>query len=308
MRACISQVSTLMNPFESDASAYRNGGWSAVELWLTKLETYLEGHTIAEAAGLFESAGLVPVAAAGQGGLLLSRDAGHPVHWDHFRRRLDLLAELRIPTLILAADAAPGGGASWTPGADDLARAAVALGEAAELAGSAGVRIALEFQKTSPICACLETAVAMVAQCGSPNAGVCLDAFHFQTGPSKLEDLDGLPAELIAWVQLCDLTGVTRELAGDADRILPGDGEIPLIAILDRLEAIGYDGHVALELLNPHLWRIPADRVADMGRQAMSRVLGRRDNSGTPEGPNRPGAGIGTGTGAPADADREGGP
>ncbi len=297
MRACISQVSTLMNPFESDAAAYRNGGWSAVELWLTKLETFLESHTVAEAAAVFASSGIVPVAAAGQGGLLLSRDAGHPIHWDHFRRRLDLLAELRIPTLILAADAAPGGGASWTPGADDLARAAVALGEAGELAGSVGVRIALEFQKTSPICACLETAVAMVAQCGSPNAGVCLDAFHFQTGPSKLDDLEGLPAELIAAVQFCDLTGVTRELAGDADRILPGDGEIPLASILDRLDAIGYDGHVTLELLNPHLWRIPADRVADMGRQALARVLAHRDNPGK-EGGGR----------ARADAVHEGGP
>jgi 2-keto-myo-inositol isomerase len=298
MKACISQVTTLMNPFESDASAYRHGGWPAVELWLTKLESFVEGHSAAEAAALFESSGVVPAAAAGQGGLLLSQGAGRAAHWDHFRRRLDLLAELKVPTLILAADSAPGGGRAWTPEADDLARAAAALGEAAELAGTAGVRIALEFPKTSPICACLETAVALVVQCGSPHAGICLDAFHFHTGPSKLADLEGLPAELIAWVQLCDLSGVPRELAGDADRILPGDGDIPLGAILDRLEANGYGGHVALELLNPQLWRIAADRVSDMGRRALGRVLGRRDDPGAP--PARGEAG--------SDADREGGP
>jgi 2-keto-myo-inositol isomerase len=239
------------------------------------------------------------VAAAGQGGLLLSRGVGRAAHWDHFRRRLALLAELGVPLLIVAADSAPGGAEGGAPGMEDLARAAASLGEAAELAGSFGVRIALEFQKSSPICACLDTAAALVAQCGSRNAGVCLDAFHFQTGPSKLEDLDGLPGELIAWVQLCDLSGMPRELAGDADRILPGDGDLPLRAIVERLAGCGYRGHVSLELLNPHLWQVAADRVADMGRRAMLRVLGPHLEES-----------VATRAGGVAgpDADREGGP
>ncbi len=89
MKPCISQVTTLMNPFESDASAYRSGGWTAVELWLTKLEAFVQAHSAAEARSLFESAGVRPVAAAGQGGLLLSRGAGRDAHWGHFRRRLE---------------------------------------------------------------------------------------------------------------------------------------------------------------------------------------------------------------------------
>ena len=54
---------------------------AAVELWLTKLETYLEGHTIDELRGLLDSHGLVPAAAAGQGGLLLSRGDEREIHW-----------------------------------------------------------------------------------------------------------------------------------------------------------------------------------------------------------------------------------
>jgi 2-keto-myo-inositol isomerase len=270
MKPCISQVTTLMNPFESDASSYRSGGWEFVELWLTKLETFVQGHSAAEARSLFEAAGVRPVAAAGQGGLLLSRGAGREAHWELFRYRLGLLRELGVSTMIVAADSAAGA----APSLEDFARAAAALGEAAELAGSFGVRIALEFQKSSPFCASLETATALVAQCGSPNAGVCVDAFHFQTGPSKLEDLDGLPGEVIAWVQLCDVIATPRELAGDSDRVLPGDGDFPLAAIVERLARTGYDGHVSLELLNPHLWQIQADRVAGIGQQALRRVLG----------------------------------
>jgi len=272
MKPCISQVTTLMNPFESDASSYRSGGWDSVELWLTKLEAFVQGNSAAEARSVFESAGVRPVAAAGQGGLLMSRGARRDEHRAQLHRRLELLRELGITTLIVAADSAAAVGRSTD--IEDFARAAAALGEAAELAGSFGVRIALEFQKSSPICASLETAAAMVAQCGSPNAGVCLDAFHFQTGPSKLEDLDGLPSELIAWVQLCDVMGTPRELAGDSDRVLPGDGDFPLAEIIDRLARTGYDGHVSLELLNPHLWQVQADRVAGIGQQALRRVMG----------------------------------
>ena len=44
MKPCISQATTLSTPFEADVSAYARGGRSAVELWLTKLETFLETH------------------------------------------------------------------------------------------------------------------------------------------------------------------------------------------------------------------------------------------------------------------------
>ena len=137
------------------------------------------------------------------------------------------------------------------------------------------MRLALEFQKSSPICSCLETALALIAQSGAANAGVCLDVFHYYTGPSKFEDLAYLSPRNLAWVQVCDVSGTPRELAGDGDRILPGEGDFQLGPIVEHLGRIGYDGYVSLEVLNPHLWQVAADRVADLGRQALRRVLGR---------------------------------
>jgi 2-keto-myo-inositol isomerase len=270
MKPCISQATTLSTTFEEDLSAYARGGWTAVELWLTKLESYLETHSIAEARGLLDAQGLSPVAASFQGGLLLSRGAERQVHWDHFQRRLGLLQELGVPLLVVAADF----NSELVP--DDYGRAAASLSEAAEVARGASVRLALEFQKTARFCASLDTTLALIAQCNAEGLGVCLDVFHYYTGPSKFEDLAYLTPENLAWVQVCDLSGTPRELAGDADRILPGEGDFQLEPILDHLERIGYDGYVSLEVLNPQLWQIPADRVADFGFQAICRVLGRR--------------------------------
>ena len=269
MKPCISQATTMSTPLEADLPAFQSGGWRAVEFWLTKLETYLQGHTIGELRHLLDSLSMVPAAAAGQGGLLLSRGAERETHWSLFRSRLAILEELQIPILIVASDFLR------EPSSEDYHRAAGMLGEAAELAGDQGVRIALEFQKSSGFCTSLDTALALVDQCGSKHAGVCLDLFHYYTGPSKYEDLVYVSRENLAWVQVCDLSSTPRELAGDRDRILPGDGDFQINPILDHVGRIGYDGYVSLEVLNPQLWQVPADRVADLGYQAVCRVLGQ---------------------------------
>jgi len=273
MIPCISQATTMSTSLEADLAAYSRGGWTAVELWLTKVETYLRDHEVSDLRGLLESNGLRAAAAASQGGLLLSRGAERAAHWEHFRSRLAVLKDLGVPTLVVAVDFHR----ELKP--EDYPLAAASLSEAGELAGASGVKLALEFQKGAAFCSSLDTTLALIAQCRSPHVGVCLDLFHYYTGPSKFEDFAYLNRENLAWVQVCDLSGTPRELAGDADRILPGEGDFEIGPILDHLGAVGYDGPVSLEVLNPHLWRVPADRVADLGFQAVRRVLGKWDRS-----------------------------
>ena len=273
MKLCISQATTMSTTFEADLDAYALAGWSHVELWLTKLEACLQGRTTAEVRALLDERGIQAVAAAGQGGLLLSSGDERTTHWDLFRKRLDLLASLEVSTLVVAVDF------TREITGEDYGRAVASLAEAAGLARGAGVRLAVEFQKTSKFCASLDTAIALVAQVSDPQVGVCLDLFHYYTGPSKFEDLGYLSPSNLAWVQVCDLSGVPRELAGDADRILPGEGDFQLDPILDHLAAIGYDGFLSLEVNNPQLWAVPPDRLADAGLRAMSRALGSRTPS-----------------------------
>lgn len=267
MIPCISQATTLSTPFESDLPAFANAGWPAVELWLTKLEEFLRTHSVAEARSILADNGITALGAATQGGLLLSRGEARAAHWEHLRRRLEVLQALGVTTLVIAADFAA------EPTGEDLSRAAQSLSEAGALAGSHGVRLALEFQKGARFCASLDTTLALIAQSEAANVGVCLDLFHYYTGPSKFEDLAYLSRENLAWVQVCDLAGVPRELAGDADRIFPGDGDFQAGPILEHLARIGYDGGVSLELLNPRLWEIAPYALADAGLRAVARML-----------------------------------
>ena len=70
-----------------------------------------------------------------------------------------------------------------------------------------------------------------------------------------------------------DVLGVPRELAGDSDRILPGEGDFSLKPIVEHLRAIGYDGWVSLELFNPTLWQLKPAQVAELGLAALNRLL-----------------------------------
>lgn len=267
MTPCISQACTLPAAFADDVAGYADGGCTAVEVWLTKLETHLETHSIEETRRLLADRGVTPAAAAYQGGLLLSQGDARKVAFDHYRRRLDLCQGFGIKTLVLVADFVQ------RIDAAALGRAVVSLTQAAQWAAGAGVTLALEFRGADTFCTNLETALLLVEQCGEPNVGVCLDVFHYYKGPSKPEDLARLTPANLAHVQLCDVPGVPRELMTDADRVFPGEGDFRLGPIVAKLKQIGYVGWASLEVFNPVVWQAKPSQVAELGLTALRRTL-----------------------------------
>jgi 4-hydroxyphenylpyruvate dioxygenase len=292
MLPTISQICTLQASFEADVADYAAGACRTMEVWLGKLETYLANHSREDVRRLLAEHAMAAPVASYQGGLLDSQGDARREHWRHFARRLELCRELGIGTLVVAADVADAqvvgrisnpseaaaravgrvGNPSYGPLID---RVKASLAQAAEQAGRHGVRLALEFQARAALANNLQTAAALVEEVGSPHLGLCLDAFHFAVGPSKTEDLGYLSASNLFHVQLCDLAGVPRELATDADRILPGDGDLPLGPLVDHLRAIGYAGAASVELMNPTLWQVPPRQFGEIAITALRKLLGQ---------------------------------
>ena len=271
MKPCISEVTTLSATFAEDVAAYAGAGWKAMEVWLTKLETHLQSSSTTATKELLEQKEMSLAAASYQGGLLLSQGEARKAHFEHFKNRLVICQEFQIPTLLLAAD--------FGQRVDEtsLQRAIVSLKQAAQWADGFGVRLALEFRRGDAFCSCLETALLMIDQCDESNVGVNLDLFHYYMGPSKAEDLEGLTKGNLAFVQVSDVAGVPRELATDADRIMPGDGDFRIKLILDLVNKIRYDGYISLELMNPVLWQTKPAQVAELGLTAVRRFLPNSD-------------------------------
>lgn len=264
----LSQVCTLHAPFEADVADYAAAKCTSVEVWLPKLENYLQRHSLEDVRKLCRQNGVTLPVASYQGGLLTSQAERRREAWDLFRARLELCAELQIRTLIVAADI------HEPLNQETLQRALESIGEVAEVASQAGVRIAMEFQARSAFANNLQTAAAIVDEVGHEDLGVCLDLFHFWIGPSKWTDLDLLDGEKLFHVQLSDIADVPRELATDADRILPGEGDIPVDRLVQHLRALNYVGNVSLELMNPQIGTISPLSFAEVGLTALRTRLG----------------------------------
>lgn len=284
MVPCLSQLTTLPQSFDADIHTAAQVGWPALEVWLTKLEQHLEKHTIAETQQLVHDSGVRLVAAAGQGGLFVEETLARRSHWEHFRRRLELCQALSIPVLVVALDLP----ASWSRQAS--AELIAQLQRAADWAQAFGVRLAIEFQANAPFCNCLDTAVTLIHSCRHPALQVCLDLFHFYKGPSKTEDLHRLHLEHLGHVQVCDVAGLPREVWTDADRIFPGEGDLPLPELLAPLIRLGYTGPISLEVPNPQLWQAGATQVMHLAWTAWQNCwnnLRTRSTDSTPQYPAR---------------------
>ena len=104
MRPSLSQVTTLQASFETDLEEYAAAACNGVEIWLGKLETYLETHSVDDARALIAEHGVETQVASFQGGLLTSQGEARRLHWEHFARRLELCQALSIGTIVVAGD------------------------------------------------------------------------------------------------------------------------------------------------------------------------------------------------------------
>jgi sugar phosphate isomerase/epimerase len=273
MIPALSCVTTLNATLVEDINACADAGCGALEVWLTKLETYLAtNNPAAQAAALkklLADRQVKLIGAAYQGGVLLTEGEEQRVQMQQLQRRLSLCQEFGIEQLIVAPDLVD----TFTQAMAERAQAS--LSQLGELASAFNVRVAIEFNSQCKWCACLPTAVALIQSVHSKNLGLCLDIFHYYTGPSKFEDLGLLTKENLFAVQLCDLPGIARELASDSDRILPGEGDFLISPIIEHLKHIEYAGYVSVELMNPEIWKMKPVQVAEAAYTCLRMALGQ---------------------------------
>ena len=105
-----------------------------------------------------------------------------------------------------------------------------------EAAAPFGLSADLEFMPWTAV-PDLATARRIVEQVGKPNAGVLVDALHFDRSGSSIGDLANIPAGRLHYWQLCDgpaeRPATTEEmmLAARTERMFPGEGGIDLVAL-----------------------------------------------------------------------------
>jgi len=185
------------------------------------------------------------------------------------RSPLEQFRSLGIDMLVLAGDV------YGTLAQEDLERVQVSLAQAAKLAAEHGVRLAFEFQGRASFANNLQTAAALVGEIGSRIWGSVLTFFTTTRVRARAKTLGYLSSENLFHVQLCDLAGVPREFANDADRILPGDGDFQLEPIVERFRQIAYGRSRFSGADEPADLADPATAVWRDRMTALRKVLGQ---------------------------------
>jgi sugar phosphate isomerase/epimerase len=124
----------------------------------------------------------------------------------------------------------------------DFDRMVVNFAHIAQLAADYGLKVGIE-----PTSFCqlknLIQARELLRRAGAANAGILIDTLHMARAGETPATLAALDPTLIAYAQICDAGATTpaspAELMAEArgDRLLPGEGALPLHEMLDALPA-----------------------------------------------------------------------
>jgi sugar phosphate isomerase/epimerase len=122
----------------------------------------------------------------------------------------------------------------------DITRTRDKLGRLCEIAGSCGLRMAIEFAGLTAGCRSLQEAVSFVQRVGRDNLGIAIDALHLVRTGGKTADVSALDPRHIAYAQICDGHGLhcSRDYLPEAlNRLVPGEGNFPLAKFVQALPA-----------------------------------------------------------------------
>jgi sugar phosphate isomerase/epimerase len=151
------------------------------------------------------------------------------------------------------------------------------LGPLAARAHAHGVALTLEFLPESSI-PDLATARRIVSAVAAPNLGLMFDTWHFARTGGTSAQLAALPPGLITAVQVSDRVPPPpgTPYAPMFGRLLPGEGELPLVDWLDTILRQDPGLTVGVEVFSEELTRLApenaAGRVAVTTRELMEQV------------------------------------
>jgi sugar phosphate isomerase/epimerase len=241
-RFSVSQITTLQWPFERDVAAIAAAGAPGIGIAIRKLEAV----GIARAIALVREHGLAVSCLTSSGLFPLGDDTGERQALARTRRHLEAAADLGAACLMVLPGANPA--LSWEEAA---ARARPLLEALLPDAERLGVRLALEptsqLRMDLAFLHSFDEALDVADAIDSPWLTVTLELNNAWI-ERRLYDNIRERCHRIGVVQISDFRVGTLTAS---ERVVIGDGDIPLRRLCGALAAAGYDGWYDIELLGP---------------------------------------------------------
>lgn len=248
-RLAIHTMTTKPWTLAEACEAYARAGVAGVCPWVEHVEPV----GVAVASRIIAASGLRVPAYVRGGFFVHAEPAERAVAIDRNRQLIDDARALGASMLVIVPGARPGVALE-----DARGMVTDALGQLADHAEQAGVRLALE--PLHPMYAadrsCVNTIRSAREVCdrvGHPSVGVAVDVYHVWWEPGLADQIAALGRERhLAAFHICDFKSEISDPL--LDRGLMGEGVVPIPGIRESVEAAGFTGLVEVEIFSTRYW------------------------------------------------------
>jgi len=256
-------------PLIDDIETAAKAGFTAVELWLDKVNEYKkQAGDLADLRKRIADKGLSVENAVAFANWIVDDETERAKGLEQAKRDMESIAAIGGKRM-----AAPPAGAQRAS-AIDLLKAAERYRALLDLSDLTGVVPILELWGSSANINRIGQAAFIAAESGHPKAALLLDVFHIYKGGSDFNALKLLSANATPVFHINDYPAQPpRERITDAERVYPGDGVAPLTQIIRDLNATGGQKVLSLELFNPNYYKQDPLEVAKTGLVKMEAAV-----------------------------------
>ncbi len=272
MKLALNGATIMHSPLDQDVEIAAECGYDAIEVWAGKIDAYTREHPLEQLAQKMRALGIQPWCINSIENITFRDAAGRKELVTELERVCAIARTLGAPSIVVVPGTQPGG----FDRRESVADAVDVLRAMSDVAGDIG--LAFEFLG-KPGCSVptLDMATEIVTAVDRPNVGMVIDTFHFHAGGSRLEDLAGVPIDKLFVVHLNGCEDLPKPQLTDAHRLYPGEGVIPIDAILKLLRTKGFRGVCSIEIFRPEYWEQDPREVA---RTARSRAIAVLEKAG----------------------------
>jgi 2-keto-myo-inositol isomerase len=255
--------------YQRSLEGWARAGIRHVELTASLLDEFLKTDTLAAARRILTDNGLSPVCAAAGTPDIFEPNPNRTAALETLKRRCEMFAALGLPRIYQPITST----AKFT--AADYPAGALNMREVGTIAAQHGLTFLVEAPRSSTYIATVGTLLKMTREANHPNLKALFDVYHFWSGASKFEDLDGARPGEIGHVHFQDVPDAPQELLTQVTREIPGDGVAPLDRILKTLAAKDYMGTLSVELFLPRFQQGDPFEIASEIKRKSEAVMRR---------------------------------
>jgi 4-hydroxyphenylpyruvate dioxygenase len=183
-------------------------------------------------------------------------------------RKFDVMQDLGCDFLMVCSNVSP-------DSLGGIDRAAADFHELGERAAKRGMRVAFEALAWGRHVNDYRDAWEVVRRANHPAVGLVLDSFHILARETDLAAIRSIPKDRIFLVQMADAPKLDMDYLSWSRhyRCFPGQGDLPIDAFMDALQATGFDGLLSLEIFNDRFRAGSARSVAVDGQRSLIFML-----------------------------------